>query len=111
MLPERVLSWKINKPCPITGSTALEDVYKNPKSVKDITVADLIVLKYLIPKPRIIVFGTGEFMEDPSEEVLNFLGKEFEGYEILNTYHAMTTFALMNEENREAIAPIMAFKA
>lgn len=107
LLADCALQWNINTSSELHKSNSIEDTYQYPLSIHDLTTDYFSLFKYLKPKPSLVLVGTGPTLEQPSREIIDYLDTEFESYEILSTRHAVSTFNLLNLDNRSVAAAVI----
>lgn len=72
------------------------------KSVKQLLVEDLEVIKHVKPTPDLIILGTGSSHRLPSQEVQDFFNS-ISSFEIMDTVHAIGVHNMLLEEDRRVI--------
>lgn len=78
-----------------------------PKTPKEITVESLSILKYLNPKPELLVLGTGDNVIQLTREVHEFLHELDIGMEVQRTGSALGTFLVLNGEDRRVVGAFL----
>jgi uncharacterized protein len=77
----------------------------NIETVQDITVDVLSIFELLVPKVDLIFFGSGATNCGPlglNEDVYEWLREREIGYEVRSSQDALSTFHMLNEEDRLA---------
>jgi len=78
-----------------------------PKTAKDITVDSLSLLKYLNPKPELLILGTGNRVANLSRDVHEFLHELSIGVEVQKTGSALGTFLVLNGEEQRVVGAFL----
>lgn len=78
-----------------------------PKEWSEVTVESLYLLKYLTPKPDIVVFGTGLDIHHLSRKQAALLESMNLAWECVQTRNAVSTFNILNNEDRSVVGLIL----
>ncbi|ETW84162.1 hypothetical protein HETIRDRAFT_247083, partial [Heterobasidion irregulare TC 32-1] len=67
------------------------------------------LFELVVPKPEILLLGTGETVSPPPALLRQYLGSLGIQIEVMNTWNACTTYNLLAEEGRRVAAALLPF--
>lgn len=89
------------------ASNSFREARTRADNIDFVTVESLAMLRVLNPMADIFILGTGPHMVAPSKEVMQFLRSLNVPFEFMSTFHAASTFNILNEEDRNVAAALV----
>jgi len=103
--------WKTTDHEIVVGSIMLTPTYAflwEANSWDEVTVDSILFTLFINPKPELVIFGSGQEVQRPNDDVEDWLYENQVKYEVYDSPQAASVFTQLNDENRRVVAFLIA---